>query len=260
MAARLLVSGGTTVLELSVVREQSRRVQLREPAPERNRSRPLRVARMLAMAHEIERLIAEGAFADRADAARKLGFTRARISQLLDLTLLAPDLQERLLTMATTEGADPITEHRLRGVVAQASWREQRVAWAILADKRPMTGGATLLDTFRLARGWGSFYIFVEGSVPMAETQISAYISEATKHQVERYAKAHGVKKGYLVEQALLHHLQALRELPADIVIPPRLLVTASSFEEVARVVKAPRAPTEALRDLLAGRALEDEP
>jgi ParB-like chromosome segregation protein Spo0J len=126
MAARLLVSGGTTVLELSVVREQSRRVQLREPAPERNRSHPLRVARMLAMAHEIERLIAEGAFLDRADAARKLGFTRARISQLLDLTLLAPDLQERLLTMETTSGTDSITEHRLRAVVAQASWRAQR--------------------------------------------------------------------------------------------------------------------------------------
>jgi len=94
----------------------------------------------------------------------------------------------------------------------------------------------------------------------MAETQISAYISEATKQQVERYTEAHGVKKGYLVEQALLHHLQALRELPADIVIPPRLLVTASSFDEVSRAVKAPRAPTEALCDLLAGRALEDEP
>jgi len=130
MAARLLVSGGTTVLELSVVREQSRRVRLREDVPDWKRSRPLRAARMLAMAHEIERLIAEGAFADRADAARKLGFTRARISQLLDLTLLAPDLQERLLTMETTQGADPITEHGLRAVVAMASWREQRDAWS----------------------------------------------------------------------------------------------------------------------------------
>ena len=129
MTGKLLVSGGTTVLELSVVREQSRRVLLREEVPERTRSRPLRVARMLAMAHEIERLIAEGAFADRADAARKLGFTRARISQLLDLTLLAPDLQERLLTMETTAGADPISEHGLRAVVAKASWGEQRSAW-----------------------------------------------------------------------------------------------------------------------------------
>ncbi len=137
MTSRLLVSGGTTVLELSVVREQSRRVRLREDIPERKQSRPLRAARMLAMAHEIERLIAEGAFADRADAARKLGFTRARISQLLDLTLLAPDLQERLLTMETKEGSDPITEHGLRAVVAQASWQEQRRCWSTTEREFP---------------------------------------------------------------------------------------------------------------------------
>ncbi|MCU0657350.1 MAG: hypothetical protein MUF64_19450 [Polyangiaceae bacterium] len=145
MTGKLLVSGGTTVLELPVVRQKSRRVLLREDAPERNRSRPLRVARMLAMAHEIERLIAEGAFTDRADAARKLGFTRARISQLLDLTLLAPDLQERLLMMETTAGADPITEHKLRCVVAQASWQEQREAWASVMAKRPLCPGASRL-------------------------------------------------------------------------------------------------------------------
>jgi len=40
----------------------------------------------------------------------------------------------------------------------------------------------------------------------MAETQIFRYISEATKDKVERYAEAHGVKKGHLVEEALLHH------------------------------------------------------
>lgn len=94
----------------------------------------------------------------------------------------------------------------------------------------------------------------------MTETQISAYISEATKRQVERYAEAHGVKKGHLVEEALLHHLQALRELPADIVIPPRLTVTAESFEAVARVVKRPRKPTKALRDLMAGKPVDGEP
>jgi hypothetical protein len=59
----------------------------------------------------------------------------------------------------------------------------------------------------------------------MADTQISAHISQETKEKVERYAAAHGVKKGALVEQALLHHLQALHELPADLVIPPRLVL-----------------------------------
>jgi len=94
----------------------------------------------------------------------------------------------------------------------------------------------------------------------MADTQISAFISEATKQQVERYAEAHGVKKGYLVEEALLHHLKALRELPADIVIPPRLTVSAKSFDAVAALVKKPRKPTRALRDLMAGKRVDGEP
>jgi alcohol dehydrogenase class IV len=94
----------------------------------------------------------------------------------------------------------------------------------------------------------------------MAETQISAYISEATKQKFEQYADAHGVKKGHLIEEALLHHLQALRELPADIVIPPRLVVTRASFEKLAELARKPRKPTKALRDLMAGRPVRGEP
>jgi uncharacterized protein (DUF1778 family) len=94
----------------------------------------------------------------------------------------------------------------------------------------------------------------------MAETQISAYISESTKQQIERYAEAHGIKKGYLVEEAILHHLQALQELPADIVIPPRLTVTKESFEKVIGLIKKPRKPTRALRDLMAGKPVDGEP
>jgi len=89
----------------------------------------------------------------------------------------------------------------------------------------------------------------------MAETQISAYISESTKEQVERYAESHGVKKGYLVEEALLHHLQALRELPSDIVIPPRVTVTSESFEALTQLIEKPRKPTKALRKLMAGKS-----
>ena len=54
----------------------------------------------------------------------------------------------------------------------------------------------------------------------MTDTQISAHISVETRELIERYTGAHGLKKGALVEQALLHHLQALRELPADVIIP----------------------------------------
>lgn len=94
----------------------------------------------------------------------------------------------------------------------------------------------------------------------MADSQISAYISDVTRDEVERYAAAHGVKKGYLVEQALLHHLQALRELPSDILIPARLNLTADSFAKVAALLKKPRKPTKALVDLMAGEPVDGEP
>jgi hypothetical protein len=87
----------------------------------------------------------------------------------------------------------------------------------------------------------------------MAETQISAYISEETRELVERYASGHGVKKGALVEQALLHHLQALRELPADLIIPPRIELAEASFERAAALAAKPRKPRKAARVFLNG-------
>ncbi len=81
-------------------------------------------------------------------------------------------------------------------------------------------------------------------------TQVSAYISEETKAQVEAYTKSHGVKKAYLIEEALQHHLQALREIPEDLIIPSRLVLTAEAMEEVSDHIAQESQPTEALRAL----------
>jgi antitoxin component of RelBE/YafQ-DinJ toxin-antitoxin module len=88
----------------------------------------------------------------------------------------------------------------------------------------------------------------------MNETQISAYISQSTKEQVDRFVDAHGIKKGHLLEQALLHHLLALREIPFDVVLPPQIVVTSASHKKVSERVKNPRKPNKALRDLLSGK------
>jgi uncharacterized protein (DUF1778 family) len=88
-----------------------------------------------------------------------------------------------------------------------------------------------------------------------AEKQLSTLISEATKERVERYADAHGVKKAHLIEEALLHHLKALQELPSDIIIPPRIELSAESFERVTALVTRPRKPSKALRDLMSGKS-----
>lgn len=82
------------------------------------------------------------------------------------------------------------------------------------------------------------------------ETQISAVISETTKELLERHVRATGVKKGYLVEQALRHHLQALQELPADVIVHPRIVVTRKSGGALLREIEKAK-PTEALRELL---------
>jgi len=90
------------VIEKPLFRHKSRSVTLAEtpppPKPEPVR-RPAKVAQQLALAHHLQAAIDRGAIADRADVARKLGLTRARVTQLLDLLLLAPDLQDLVLCM-----------------------------------------------------------------------------------------------------------------------------------------------------------------
>lgn len=64
----------------------------------------------------------------------KLGkVTRARISQIMDLLLLAPDVQEQLLFLPGPEtGRDPITLRELRYVCQTPVWAEQRARWVEL--------------------------------------------------------------------------------------------------------------------------------
>ena len=81
-------------------------------------------------------------------------------------------------------------------------------------------------------------------------TQISAYISTETKKLVEQYTKSQGVKKAFLIESALLHHLQALKDLPVDLIIPPRLMVSRESGDMILEHLKNPPAPTEAMKAL----------
>jgi hypothetical protein len=82
------------------------------------------------------------------------------------------------------------------------------------------------------------------------ETQISALISETTRDLLEKHVRAKGLKKGYLVEQALLHHMQALDELPAEFVIHPRIVLSQKSGEGLLKQMATAK-PTPALRKLM---------
>lgn len=99
--------------------------------PERVR-RPAKVARMLALAHHIEWAIDRSDVPDAATVARRLGVSRARVSQMLDLCLLAPEIQEELLGLEAVDGAEPMAERALREVTRARAWDEQRAEGAKL--------------------------------------------------------------------------------------------------------------------------------
>jgi hypothetical protein len=82
-------------------------------------------------------------------------------------------------------------------------------------------------------------------------TQISAVVSETTRELLEQHVRKSGVKKGYLVETALRHHLQALQELPADIIVHPKIVVSRRSGEELITRTASRKRPTPDLRELM---------
>lgn len=86
------------------------------------------------------------------------------------------------------------------------------------------------------------------------DVQISAVISKETSEMLERLVAATGQKKGRVVEMALLHHLRALSEIPAEYIIPPVMTLTPKSGEDLLRLLRHPRRPTPALRKLIKRR------
>jgi hypothetical protein len=81
-------------------------------------------------------------------------------------------------------------------------------------------------------------------------TQISALISDSTRKLIETHVRRTGVKKGHLIEQAVLHHLQALAEIPAEYIILPRIVVARRIGARMLRQAAAAR-PNAALHDLM---------
>ncbi|MCX7425058.1 MAG: hypothetical protein NTW96_05445 [Planctomycetia bacterium] len=85
-----------------------------------------RISRFMALAIRFEQLIQAGEVADYAELARLGHVSRARITQVMNLLLLAPDLQERLLFLPRIEGGkERIHLHQLQPITAVPNWRKQ---------------------------------------------------------------------------------------------------------------------------------------
>ena len=85
------------------------------------------------------------------------------------------------------------------------------------------------------------------------QSQISATISAAAKEELDKFTEKHGLKKNFVIEQALLLFMSARRELPDEAFIPARIILEDKDFDRVVTLIEEPPAPTEALLELMRG-------
>ena len=92
------------------------------PMASGDRSIP-RIARLMALAIRFEGLLREETIRDYAELARLGRVTRARMTQIMKLLDLAPDIQEQILFLPPVKG---LNERNLRPIVSRIDWNEQR--------------------------------------------------------------------------------------------------------------------------------------
>lgn len=103
-----------------------------------------RIARLMALAIKVQDMVDRGEMRDYAEVARLGHVTRARMTQIMNLLNLAPEIQEELLFSV----ADLPTEHAIRRLAACCSWPEQVRLWRNLVDQR-RSGTSAIIGTAR---------------------------------------------------------------------------------------------------------------
>jgi hypothetical protein len=120
----------------------------RRPVPKESIGRLPRVARLMALAIKSEGLIRAGVVRDHADLARLAHVSRARVTQIMNLLNLAPDIQEELLYLPPRSAPrDQVHERGLRAIAKIVDWDAQREIFystarpttvAVLESRRPV--------------------------------------------------------------------------------------------------------------------------
>jgi hypothetical protein len=96
-----------------------------------------RIAKLLALAHKFDDLLRQGIVGDYASLAHLGQVSRARITQIVNLLYLAPDIQEQILYLPRmARGRDPLPLHRLQPIARTLDWQRQRALWRQLLTQK----------------------------------------------------------------------------------------------------------------------------
>lgn len=105
------------------------------PAPVQPGKTP-RITKLMAIAIRFEEKLQQGQVRDMAQLARLGNVTRARLTQIMNLRLLAPDIQEQILCLQRViEGRAPIKYRDLLHIIREADWNIQRKLWRKATQK-----------------------------------------------------------------------------------------------------------------------------
>lgn len=111
------------------------------PSPESRPKVPSRIAKLIGLAHHVERVVRSERLTNFAEAAAVGRTTRGRMSQIQNLRLLAPDIQEELLFLdRPPRGREPIGERDMRPIAIEPDWQVQREMFAALKRRRMPVG------------------------------------------------------------------------------------------------------------------------
>ena len=94
--------------------------------PKQTPTKLSRITRLLALAHHLQDLIDQGIVTDYADIARLSNLSRARVTQIMNLMLLTPEIQEDILFSGHKKY---IKERGIRMLLKTVVWEEQAGIW-----------------------------------------------------------------------------------------------------------------------------------
>ena len=93
----------------------------------REKARTPRISKLMALAIHFQQMLHDGHVEDMATLARYGQVTRARVTQIMNLLLLAPDIQETILNLPkTTSGRDELSMRKLQPIALEPNWAAQR--------------------------------------------------------------------------------------------------------------------------------------
>jgi hypothetical protein len=107
--------------------DKNQKVSKTPPRPGKRTEELPHITRLLALAYHLQSLIDRGIVRDYADIARLSSLSRARLSQIMNLVLLAPQIQEEILCSGSFP--EKTKEQDLRAVLKSPVWKEQIRFW-----------------------------------------------------------------------------------------------------------------------------------